>query len=393
MSVPGISGFSRLCYWFGLMLLPQLGLAQEDLPNTLDLYQTETPVQCRFALLDQDPAWIYAVLSFNQRVQDSIWITFSQMTEVSVLTDSILIKPRSQRQILKWNFEQGLPDALIVSISLNWQNRDWLFQEHFPLSALHNTGGVSLWQSSLPVLKSWIQLGDSVMIQSEVSDTVYVYYYSHQFEPARPPMAVRPGTGGGTLNIDTVFSLPANQFYTPDKLGLYFVQSDSSTTAGVSLLVADRYFPKPQEIADLTEPLIYISTKAEYQGIKEDLSSKQALDKFWLSTIGSPQRAKATISDFYQNIEDANTLFTSYKAGWKTDRGLIYSVMGPPLTVNKLLDGENWTYRDAAGEEIVFQFVKVSNIFSNNHYELFRDKSYDRLWFNAIDRWREGNNP
>lgn len=393
MSISGIADINRLVCWFCLMLLADLGLAQDNLPNALDLYQTESPVSCSFAVVDQDPTWIYAVLNFRQKVEDSIWVAYSQAIEGFFQQDSILIQPSRQRQVLKWRFDEGYPEAVMITVGFNWKGREWLFQEHFPRTAYHSTGQVSLWQSSLPLLRSWINQGDSVQIQSELSDSVYVYYYSHQFEPARPPMTLRPNKGNGSLTIDSIYTLKADQYYTPDRQGLYFFQSDSTTTLGITVLVTDQYFPKPQEISDLTEPLLYISTRDEFQTLKQNFSSKQALDKFWLSTLGSPERARATISNFYQYIEDSNALFTSYKAGWKTDRGLIYTIMGPPLEVGKLLDGENWIYKNALGEQIIFQFIKVSNIFSNNHYELFRDKSYDRLWFNAIDRWREGSNP
>jgi hypothetical protein len=89
-------------------------------------------------------------------------------------------------------------------------------------------------------------------------------------------------------------------------------------------------------------------------------------------------------------VEDANALFTSYKEGWKTDRGMIYTVMGPPVSMTKEADSETWIYQSAGSEDLRFVFKKISNIFSNNHYELFRDKSYDRPWFLAIDRWRKG---
>lgn len=384
---------SRRFYWICLVLLPALVLGQENVLNSLDLYQTESPVICRFATLDQNPAWIYAVLDFKQPVEDSLWISYSQVIGNDLLQDSIHVKPTRQRQIIKYRFDDGFPANVMITISFSWNSRNWKFQEHFPRIAYHSTGQVSLWQSSVPILKTWIQQGESLLVKSELTDSVYTYYYSHKFDPARPPMAVKPGKGGAALVIDSVFTLKAGQLYTPDKQGLYFFQSDSSSTEGIGLMVTDRFFPKPQDISDLTEPLIYLSTRSEFQSLKEDLSSKQALDKFWLSTVGTPERARAAIKNFYQYIEDANALFSSYKEGWKTDRGMIYTVMGPPLEVGKLLDGENWIYRDAVGEQIVFQFIKVSNIFSNNHYELFRDKSYDRLWFIAIDRWREGNNP
>ena len=192
------------------------------------------------------------------------------------------------------------------------------------------------------------------------------------------------------MSIDSVFVLEPNTVYTPAQTGLYFFQADSTSTDGISVVVADPNFPKPREISDLTEPLVYITTRSEYKNLKENLNSKSAFDKFWLSTVGSPEKAKVSIRDFYQNVETANTLFTSYKEGWKTDRGMIYIVMGPPLAVTKQERSETWTYQDRSGEPLEFVFKKVQNIFSNNHYELFRDEAYERTWFLAVDRWRNG---
>jgi GWxTD domain-containing protein len=203
-------------------------------------------------------------------------------------------------------------------------------------------------------------------------------------------MTVNPAKGSELLSIDSVEVLTPERYFTLHDPGLYFFQADSTTTQGTSIVVTDQSFPQPMEISDLTEPLIYITTRNENQKLKENLSDKQALDKFWLSTVGSADLARSAIKNFYQNVEDANALFTSYKEGWKTDRGMIYTVMGPPISMTKEADSETWIYQSAGSEDLRFVFKKISNIFSNNHYELFRDKSYDRPWFLAIDRWRKG---
>lgn len=365
-----------------------LCLAQETVLNALDLYNPQAAVSCKFITQDDNAFRIYAILEFNQPLNEPLWAYFSLDTEEGLLNDSTLMEAGNSHQVLEWTFPDRLPN--FITVKLNWNARVWIYQEHFPLSAYHSSGGISLWRSSMPLHEPWIHIGDSIQVRSDRSSRVYTYFYGHDFEPARPPMAVNPAQGGAPLSIDSVFVLPAGQSFSPDKQGLYLFQADSSGTSGVSLLVADRQFPQPREIKDLTEPLIYISTRREFQTLKEDLSSKPALDKFWLSTLESPETARAAIKSYYQNVEEANLLFTSYKEGWKTDRGMIYIILGRPITVKKGLDTETWSYRDIDGDEMNFQFKKVSNIFSNNHYELFRDKAYDRTWFVAIDRWRDG---
>jgi GWxTD domain-containing protein len=365
---------------------------QEESLNTLDLYQTDAPINCRFSLLDQgDSLWIFAALEFKQKVKDSsLWIKTSWTTGNQIIQDSVqLRRENNRRSVMKWGFTpQTLPN--LFTLELNWKARTLTFQEHFPMSAFHPSGGLSLRDSSNPIVTGWIHSRDSILINTVENKKVFAYFYDHEFDPARPPMTLRPGKGSGTLDIDTILVLIPDQNFTPGKPGLYFFQTDSSSTLGTALFVPDNHYPQPQEIKELTEPLIYITTKGEYQKISKDLTSKQALDKFWLSTVGSPENARRAIKNFYHNIEVANKLFTSYKEGWKTDRGMIYTVMGPPLSVVKGLETETWSYRDIANEEMKFEFKKIRNIFSNNHYELVRDKSYDRQWFLAIDRWREG---
>lgn len=375
-----------------ISILPRVSMAQESSLNVLDMYQPESPVNCRFAVLDGEPFLIYAVMDFRMPVTDSLWIQYSWTLNGNTFGDSTLIKPQDSQKVLNWSID-GDEIPTKVTITFIWQARQWIFQEHFPMSAFHPSGGISLWQPPLPLVAPFVHQGDNVMIRHNLSDSIYVFYYSHDFDPARPPMTIRPGNSNAALSIDSVFTVTANSIFAPEKEGLYFFQADSSTTMGVSLLVTDEHFPQPKKITDLTEPLIYITTKREYETLAQDFSSKQALDKFWLATVGSPEKARVAIKNFYQNIQEANSLFSSYKEGWKTDKGMIYAILGRPLTVTKQIDSEIWGYLDIGGEEINFEFKKVRNIFSNNHYELYRDKSYDRSWFRAIDRWREGLAP
>ena len=317
-----------------------------------------------------DYLWVYAKMEFKESVQDSLWIYYEWVTDEFLYTDSVLFQSaRRNLMRLKWEFEaDDIP--MFITVKFNWKGRDWLFQEHFPVNSMHPTGGISFWKSRTPWFQEWIKSNDSIIVQNNSTELTYVYYYSHQFEPTRPPMAMRPASGGGALVIDSVFTIKAPQYFASDRKGLYFFQSDSSTTEGRSILVVDENYPEPREISELSEPLVYITTRNEFLNLKKDLTSKQALDKFWLSTLKSPDKARAAIKRFYQHIEVSNSLFTSYKEGWKTDRGLIYTVFGAPLMVLKSPTFETWTYQNATGEDLQFVFRKISNIFSNNHYEL-----------------------
>ncbi|MRR13640.1 GWxTD domain-containing protein, partial [bacterium] len=92
-------------------------------------------------------------------------------------------------------------------------------------------------------------------------------------------------------------------------------------------------FPRLTSIAQLIGPLAYFARPDE---IGEILSAgtpeaqRSRFDRFWLRLAGSPESATNVIRQYYTRVEQANLLFSSYKEGWKTDKGMVYIVFGPP---------------------------------------------------------------
>ena len=135
--------------------------------------------------------------------------------------DSILFRSADKHQLrLKWEFEiNNVPSKITVTHS--WKARNWIFEEHFPMNAIHPSGGISLWEDKSPLFSDWLKVGDSVLIKNNRSGTTYAYYYKHQFEPSRPPMALKPGLGSD-LTIDSIFTLVPGQHYAPSAAGSLF---------------------------------------------------------------------------------------------------------------------------------------------------------------------------
>jgi hypothetical protein len=90
---------------------------------------------------------------------------------------------------------------------------------------------------------------------------------------------------------------------------------------------------------------------------------------------------------YFKRVELANQFFTSYKEGWKTDRGMIYIVFGLPDEVFKFNDREVWTY-NADEYKATFNFSKSSSVFDPDNYVLIREKKYQQTWYEVIDLWR-----
>jgi GWxTD domain-containing protein len=160
----------------------------------------------------------------------------------------------------------------------------------------------------------------------------------------------------------------------------------------VPLLVVPASFPGQSTAPEVIEPLLYLTTAAERQALLKAAEPKRAIDRFWLDAAGGDQvRGRELIRRYYSRVTTANEVFTSHKAGWLTDRGLLYVVLGPPQSVRRLPDGtERWHYDQAGrqGEVVAFTFRPRPSTLAPDNYELVRRPEYEMLWYAAVEQWR-----
>ncbi len=248
---------------------------------------------------------------------------------------------------------------------------------------------------NIPVFDSYVPVGNSYRLVNSfgAGDSVafYCYQYNHNFSPALPPMATKAEEVDQTLTIDAAFAIPANRYWTMSNEALHFIQEDTATLRGIAYMAVPDYYPKYRRVEELIEPLIYISTRSEMSKLSKATDLKKALDKYWLELMKTPSRAKMMIKRYYDQIELANAVFTTYKDGWKTDQGMIYALYGIPDEVYFNGEEEQWIYKKNDGiSRVKFTFVRVKNIFTDRHFELLRSKSYESFWFGNVELWRKG---
>jgi GWxTD domain-containing protein len=146
-----------------------------------------------------------------------------------------------------------------------------------------------------------------------------------------------------------------------------------------------------KDVASMISPLEYLSTTEEFRGLSQADSSKIALDNFWLKLGGNVAVSREMIRVFYNRMFYANQYFNSYKPGWKTDRGMIYMVFGPPSYIKKTANLETWEYyvKDDASN-LIINFIKAASPYSSNHYIMQRSDEFTPYWRMAVDSWRNG---
>ncbi len=118
--------------------------------------------------------------------------------------------------------------------------------------------------------------------------------------------------------------------------------------------------------------------RADFKNLLSDKERDAFIVEFWESRNPVPGSARNSYKEeHYRRLAYANTHFAAGVPGWKTDRGRIYIMFGPPDSIEKHpavikptspqttestpanFDWEDWRYRyiDGIGKNATFEFV------------------------------------
>jgi GWxTD domain-containing protein len=234
-------------------------------------------------------------------------------------------------------------------------------------------------------------------------DSMFIAVYQPYEEFPYPPSMVLPEKPGAT-EPDTVVAIHYSDtipLMFPRK-GIYFFTTGRKNNEGFSLFNFGTEFPSVNDPVSMIEPLAYLASEDEMAELKSDPRPKIALDNFWVKCGGNIEKARELIRIFYTRVLYANYYFTSFKEGWRTDRGMIYIIYGPPDKLYKSNEEESWGYRTppvkskwgdryAPTEDyLFFSFKKRNSKFSDNEYSLSRSETVVTHWDKAIASWRKG---
>jgi GWxTD domain-containing protein len=222
-------------------------------------------------------------------------------------------------------------------------------------------------------------------------DTVYVKYYENDFPLPRPPVTNLSSPKPDYIP-DSIFAYPYSdtvKYSLPDE-GMYHIQVDPKQVGGLTLFNFGENYPRVASTKDMVGPLTYLASSQEYNDLINQTNLKLAIDNFWLQAGGNTQSARELIRVYYNRVFFANYFFTSYKEGWKTDRGMMFIVYGPPNILTKKGETEIWVYyRKKSREPLQFTFSRHENPFTQNDYLLERN-FVNSLWTLAVRDWRSG---
>jgi len=393
------SELKKVSLW---LLLVVLGLSQSaaQIVNWANKYNKHSLINLRSKVALKDSvAFIYLEVEVKEGLNiDTLQIGYSlaedygqPLTNSTPLAwkDKILARD-GQKYYLKFEFPVTYHKILILTFSYPAEGANLKFD--IVLYSFSNFGytDLLLWDEDrgVPHFSSFIGINQKIRVLSLKGDvdTAFVFHYQTDFPPADPPM-VTAGRVSKGLKIDSTFTVPVNAPLTMPKEGLYFLQRDTATLSGLSFLVMKPSFPRVNRVSQMIDPLIYISKSDEIAQLRASEDQKKALDKYFLDLTKSREKAKLLVRSYYKRFEESNHFFTHYKEGWKTDKGMIYMIFGPPINVQVTQNSEVWTYLREV--KIIFNFRKVKNIFTQDHFKLIRDPKFDQIWFSEVERWRK----
>ncbi len=258
----------------------------------------------------------------------------------------------------------------------------------------HQNYLVTLKTDNEPLFKNYLNNKTEFQIKHKnlKNKKLFVSYYKGKYKLPAPPFSVSmmktyvlaPDSTWEIMLTDTsTFNL--------EKYGMYHFRIDTSYRTGLILFNFGKYYPVVKTHVKLIEPIRYLTTSREFKEYMMFENKKEAVDNFWLKSTGNLNRAKELIRVYYNRVKFANTYFSSFTEGWRTDRGMLYMIYGSPNTIYKNDNQERWIYGNTQGMHTMsYTFVKVSNPYSNNDYVLNRSDIYKMIWYQAVETWRNG---
>lgn len=240
----------------------------------------------------------------------------------------------------------------------------------------------------------WVESHQEIKIQYRYKDvqTVQLSYFKPKFSIARPPYsrmenrdmknnAVFESFELNLINgISSLIQLPRE--------GVYKLHAEKNDLSGRTLVQFYDSFPSVGSDAQKVFALRYLNAQKEFALMLQD-QPEHTVHEFWFFEERSQERSQEMMRTYYARMLRANHIFTSYKEGWKTDRGMIFMVYGPPDQVYHEMGREVWEYGpDANYNDLRFVFNIINSPLIQKDFVLDRSEEFKESWYRLLDHWR-----
>lgn len=249
-------------------------------------------------------------------------------------------------------------------------------------------------QNNNLIWDNWLEKDQKIKIQYRYKDStkIYLSYFKPQFSPALPPFSDHTNKDFENTKAFEQFKLQLtngeSSLIELSREGLYKIHSTVQDKDGRSILKLYDGFPSVVSSSQKVFGLRYLLPYKEFSLMLKD-DTEHSINEFWFFDERSKERSQDMMKTYYARMQRANRLFTTYKEGWKTDRGMIFMIYGPPDQVYYDFGKETWEYGpDAAYNDLKFVFQKTATVLYSNEMVLDRSADYKYSWYTLLDHWR-----
>ena len=391
--------------WIVTVSVPLAAFAQEitmpmqqpDLPTfNCDLltYATDSPDTARLDFYLQMP---YEMLSFSKEGE-----TFRAEYEVSVVISDGAEKTVSEKTWLETISTKNYNESVSNHKGKISQRSFFLRSGKYIVKAqvedldtkktarveraveVKNFDAVPFSTSDVMIVSRLTTEGGKTVIVPNVSgsilnqiDTCHLYLEAYNLTPADSVRFIVGviGVKGDDIQKDTVirrltkrstscflplnFSrLSAGEYYFDIQSSLIGLRADSISIKPVTVKkhILVRWRAMPVTITDLDaaiDQMLYaadMDTIEVFRGLPQEEKSKRFF-AFWQRRDPTPNTEQNELmEEYYRRVDYANKNFAVYMEGWRTDRGMIYIIFGPPANIERhpfesdTKPYEVWTY-------------------------------------------------
>ncbi len=152
-------------------------------------------------------------------------------------------------------------------------------------------------------------------------------------------------------------------------LNLTIMSGKESITAKKAIrFVTDELSFGYDEVDDMTGPLVYVASGDEWKELSNTSGQERdsLFTQFWDKRDPNPGSPDNPLYDeFYKRVRVANKNFTKLKrAGWRTDRGRVYIVYGPPDRIGR---NDQQLYSQAVYEIWYYDDLRLEFVFEDRY--------------------------
>jgi hypothetical protein len=383
----------KKCFWIVLVFCSLTSFSQplRDI-NYKYLYNPEAPVSLQIRPVRAESSF---TILYNLQVKDTAdlsrytieWQSRSMLSDKEsggqvTLNDAVSLRTATGLHGKGTIDLSTAPKYLVAKLINNASRQAWIFYTNLePDYPVNNY----LTRSGFRVTESFVYTNDKVRLALDSHEWI-VSYYDDNFPAAAPIFSEGQARVARVMAVDSVYKVRGMEEVNFPMKGLFLIQKDTTALEGFSFRVEEDY-PQYSKLANLSGPLIYITTRQEYDRLESAGTNKKAFDRVVLSITTDTERARILMRNYFRRVELANRYFTSYKEGWKTDRGMVYIIFGIPDQVYKFSDREVWRYKNDQFD-INFTFSRSNSLFDPDNYVLIREKKFESTWYEVIDLWR-----